>query len=150
MSEANPYNWSNDVLLDALVRVAARAGVSNSGLVIDLSASSDVSQLHYLKGVMLARLHGKQLPFNLGDAVKPKSGGLVKGRVSDGFCPREASFNEPEKIVKLWYLGNDRWEVGFLKFREDDDDGDRVYRNQGPCIRFDADKFVLDSVPSAT
>lgn len=65
MADYAVYDWPIQRLLSALMNASARAGVSNSGLVVDLSDDNDLYEAHYLKSVVLARFD------NVRPSVKP-------------------------------------------------------------------------------
>ncbi len=64
------YDYTNKELVTAFLDAAARAGVSSSGLVFDLTRDSSVADACYLKGILLSRLDGKKPPFAAGDRAQ--------------------------------------------------------------------------------
>lgn len=147
MSAKWAYDLSNSELLGKLVNVAARAGISGSGLVIDCGSQSYFSDLRYLKGVVLARLEGKKPPFKTGDRVFPVEGKTVTGKCLSTYgrdwWPKDYVFNDSAEVVGIIYLGNDEWEICLKGFCSDFDDGDRFQKGGGPPVRFNAKEFVL-------
>lgn len=108
------YDYTNEKLVDAVCQQAAKAGVSNSRLVLDIMARSHLIELHYLKVVLLSRLDGHQPPALRGDVV------VVTG-VKDSGRPIVYSLNGQSavskgkklEITRTWYLGNGRWAFSF-------------------------------------
>ena len=70
MSKEWAYDYASEKLMEALWRATARAAISNSGLVIDLTGSGNAARATYLHGVILSRLDGKRPPFMPGDKVR--------------------------------------------------------------------------------
>lgn len=64
------YDLDNKRLMNSLLRAAAEAGVSGSGLIMDLSGSDYHTPVIYLKGVVLSRLEGRRPPFAVGDKAR--------------------------------------------------------------------------------
>ena len=89
------YEMDNRTLLKEFWMACARAGVSGSGLVIDVAGPSNAEEARYLKGVLLARLEGKKPPFKRGDVVNPVGGG------------------QPRTIERIHYNGGDQWSLEF-------------------------------------
>lgn len=56
------YDLDDEELLKRLVDAAARAGASNSGGIIDITAGSNLRHSQYLASVMRARLEQAGLP----------------------------------------------------------------------------------------
>jgi len=64
------YDYTHAELVDAFWRTVAKAGVSNSGLAIDIMAGHDRAEASYLRGVLLSRLELQERPFTRGDYVR--------------------------------------------------------------------------------
>jgi hypothetical protein len=103
-------------LVDEFMNACARAGASNSGLVIDFAAGSDRAEAHYLKGVVLARIAGVKPPLRPGRKMIPLSS-LPKGVVSvnydrDSFAHLGINPGEVCKIRRILYVEG-KWQLCF-------------------------------------
>ncbi len=132
------YDISNEELIKRLVKAAAAAGVSGSGLVYDVTAGSNSENLHYLMGVMRARLD---------DAGDPPFMPDQKMRVMREVC---IGYNDPtlEKgrtltIVRVWYVfALERWKWK-LQFKE-------VHPQEGGWSLYEPEPFeVVETAPVA-
>ncbi len=114
----NAYELSNEALLKEFMTACARAGTSNSGLCYDPMAGINLSQAHYLRGVALARIEGKNPPFKPEDKIlctKPDGAYPTSGY---HFSPMRG-WTEPQKVARVYYKGNGIWELeltGHSKF----------------------------------
>ncbi len=106
------YDLTNEELVEKLKSACARAGCSNSGLVIDVMAGSDLEHARYLAGVVLSRLNGKQPPFKSGMTVRVKPGSQAK---TERYNAQEINPDSNYTISKVHYSNNDKW---LLHFRE--------------------------------
>lgn len=89
------YEIPAEELLDRFMRATAQAGVSNSGLVIDVAAGFDHANMRYFRGVVLARMEGKTPPYKSGGKVRVKADGEA----------REVSYRGPELVAKsVWTI----------------------------------------------
>ena len=127
------YEMTNEELLRAFGQACAEAGVSNSGLVIDVMGPVHASEARYLKGAVLARLDGQKPPFSRGDIVQSKSGGEVRAVGYGGLSVT----SKPHEIFRVHYLGNEKW---LLELR------DIPEATRGTPM-FPAEEFVLVPAP---
>lgn len=107
------YDYTNEELVDALGKSAARCGFSNSGLVIDPMAGYDRQEYHYLKGVLLSRLDGEQPPARRGDIVVLGPEGSGRPTLYSIRGNGSVSKGKKLEITRTWYLGNGRWAYSF-------------------------------------
>ena len=105
MTVRTAYEMTNKQLLWVFGQACFQAGVSNSGLVIDMMGPVYESAARYLNGVVLARLDGKSPPFSSGDIVQSKSGEAVRAVGYEGLFV----VSEPHEIFRIHYLGNEKW-----------------------------------------
>ena len=125
---------SGEDLLNVFFRACAQAGISNSGLVMSFSASDDINEASYFKGVVLARLEGAKPPFRRDDVVRLNSDAVVSlWNKKPSFSP-----DEPKKIERIYYTINQRNRERNWLLRLDDGS------------LFDARYFVLASPPMVT
>src|SRR3569832_2801825 len=106
------YEMSDQELLDEFMNACARAGTSNSGLVIDFSAGSDRAEAHYLRGVVLSRIDGEKPPFARGDKVilnQPPAQSVNKVNYS----PRFLKEGEVHEVSRIYYEGKRTWALSF-------------------------------------
>ena len=108
------FDLSNSVLLAELEVSAAKAGMSNSGFIIDVAGPMHAEEYRYLHGVVLSRLDGQIPPFRRGDVVA-----LTQGQISaKTFTGRLASKllsgkGSQHTVWRMWYLGNGAWMMSF-------------------------------------
>jgi hypothetical protein len=110
------YEMTDQELVDEFMDACARAGASNSGLVIDFSAGSDRAEAHYFKGVLLARLAGMKPPLKPGCKMVPLSN-LTRGAVSvnydrDSFARLGINPGEICKVRRILYVEG-KWQLCF-------------------------------------
>ncbi len=110
------YDMTDQELVDEFMNATARAGASNSGLVIDFSAGSDRAEAHYFKGVVLARLAGVKPPLKPGCKMAPLSS-LTRGAVSvnydrDSFAHLGINPGEVCKVRRILYVEG-KWQLSF-------------------------------------
>jgi hypothetical protein len=108
MAEQWAYEMKSEELMEALSRATVRAGISNSGLVIDLTGNNDGAGAFYLYGVVLSRLEGKLPPFKPGDVVimDPKETyycGPVISSSSRHHASGEAAPNVQYEVAAIYY-----------------------------------------------
>lgn len=120
------YDYTDKELVQEFTQATARAGTSNSGLVIDFMAGSHRAEAYYLQGVLLARLAGVKPAFNRNETVKliqPNMAGHVpsENSVSSEYSDHRytTTFNYPKEkefvtIERIWYI-KDKW---YLQFKE--------------------------------
>ncbi|MEK7138002.1 MAG: hypothetical protein AAB787_00690 [Patescibacteria group bacterium] len=119
------YDYSNEELVHAFSKAVARAGVSNSGLVIDIMAGQDRSEAIYLRGVLLSRLDGKERPFTQGDRVRLSEHArhYVASRNTGGesyYSRGKAETGKTYEVFRTFYEGSGEWSIYFV--------GDEEYR----------------------
>ena len=101
-------------LLSVFMNACARAGVSSSGLVIDLSGSDDLGNAHYLRGVIHARIDRATPPFHPRDRVKAKTPTVTPSPSNNWERDRRPrDIKEVLTVAKVFYLGNRGWDVSF-------------------------------------
>jgi len=115
MAEKTAYEASNSELVDRFMEACARAGVSNSGLCIDMLAGADVVQMNYLKGAILARLDGQKPPFAPGTKVRVKDGVALPIRAKHYDAP-DLKGEQTYTIDRVWY--NSIWYLTFLEMAD--------------------------------
>ena len=126
------YDWPNEKLVEYFMDACARAGISNSGLVIDFMAGSNFDEAHYIKGIILSRLDGKTPSFKRNDVVVIKANiRTISAKQSRG---PDIGHNKNFTIWRVHY-DNGRWFLEFEGIR-----GDR-----GTAL-YDAEKFELDKL----
>ncbi len=100
-----PYEYDDTKLVNAFMLAATKAGASNSGLVIDIMAGSNLEDLHYLKGCMLARLAGVKPEFTPGQLVHVSEDKKVQGKKLDGYGYDITPLSTGTYTVrKVWYM----------------------------------------------
>jgi hypothetical protein len=105
------YEISDVELTNKLIQTAAKAGTATSGLIIDIMGSVHVTNLHYYKGCILARLAGLKPEIQPGIVVSIPAGKTVMGSGLDGF-----SFGIPVlptgdyAVERVWYF-KDKWHL---------------------------------------
>lgn len=106
----NPFNWSNDQLVQAMANACARAGRSNSGLCIDVGAPYDMQEATFLKSVVLAKLDGANPPFSPGEKVS-----LQKGCSGWSMEGRNINPSDVLTVRRLFYKekGGSDWHIQF-------------------------------------
>lgn len=122
MSRKWAYEYTDEELVEALIRAAAEAGFSNSGLVISPASGIHRERLNYLKGVTVARLEGESPP------IKPVSVVTLKDRHSSGaenFRSPDAEKNKEYTVRRVCYKRS-KW---YLSFVEGDRDAKYPYEN---------------------
>lgn len=144
----NPYSWDTIRLLNEFMNACAKAGISHSGLVIDLSVGTELSRAHNLRGVVHARIDGVTPPVQPGDKVKPNKKTIAPSS-SNGW---ERSRNEralPKilTVKTVHYVGNDCWEFMFQEVNDATADTESSYYEEGPRswhvpLRFKAEDFT--------
>jgi hypothetical protein len=113
------YNWPPAKLLDTFMQASARAGVSGSGLVIDLSSGTHSADATYLKGVLLARLEGAVPELKPGDKVRATSSLLRPLTMGDWrVWISSRNVKGDLTISKILYLGNKSWAYQFKEENE--------------------------------
>jgi hypothetical protein len=136
------YNLSNEKLMHALWEATVRAGISGSGLVIDLSGSDYGTTASYLYGVTLSRLDGKTPPLKPGDKVRmdPKetyrcgSAIIVGGRYQSGAVDKDTEYEVSRvsyvNIFRYPYEGGNKysWVISFTD--------EKLNKCQFPAERF--------------
>lgn len=131
------YEMTNEGLIQAFARACAEAGLSSSGLVIDLMGPAHASEARYLKSVLLARLEGQKPPFSRGDVVHSKSGASIRA-VEYGTLSATPG---PHEILRIHYEGNGKW---LLEIRDIPEGTEGTWGTP----KFPAEEFVL--VPALT
>lgn len=109
------YDCSNTELVDEFWRAVARAGVSNSGLVIDTMAGSDRAEDLYFRGVLLSRLEGKERPFIRGDRVQllsSKSGYSCSVNRYD-YSRGSVEHGKVYEVSRTFYENDGKWSLIF-------------------------------------
>lgn len=129
------YEMTNEELLREFGQACAEAGLSNSGLVIDVMGPVHVGEARYLKGVVLARLDGQKPPFSCEDVVQSKSGGEVRAVGYGGLFAISGS----HEIFRVHYLGNEKW---LMELRD-------IPEATRGTLMFPAEEFILVPVPTA-
>jgi hypothetical protein len=125
----NPYAWNNEKLVHEFMHATAKSANANSGLVIDVTGPIHAKRVHYLKGVLLARLDGKQPPFSPGAALRIKHGARVGGV---WWVPQLSHDNQYTVMQVLYEDG--KWLMTFKGVSEHERYGTPAY---------DADAFEL-------
>lgn len=106
------YEMSNRELVNDFANACARAGISGSGLVIDCAAGYNFSEMHYLRGVMLARLEGKTPPFKRDDVVEVNKD--FASSINDWkYTTQKLERGTRKKIQRIHYCGGDDWQLEF-------------------------------------
>lgn len=138
MSSENPYEWSNEFVIQAFARACAESGTANSGLVIDICAGMKAERASHLAGVLRARLDAVKPSFKAGDIVKP----IRKARSIDPRFDSMAtlSLDKIYRIRLVWYGGNGKW-----AFTLND-----LESASGPDPKYNADDFSSVPVETAT
>jgi len=110
------YEMSDQELVEAFMNACARAGASNSGLVIDFSAPSDRAEAHYLKGVVLARLAGVKPLLRRGARVQVNqahSGGVRSTNYDrESYSYHKIEPGSMHEITRVHYMDG-KWELSF-------------------------------------
>lgn len=130
----SPYLLSNTDLLNTFMRACSRAGASNNGMVIDFMAPYDAQYAQYLKGVVLARIDGKQPPFTEGSIV------VLSGQdplLDDIYLKAPITPGTHLAINQVHYLGNNQWRLVFKGI-------DPAYDGRIPIYK--PDRFTLVEV----
>ena len=133
----DPFTLTNGELVHELVNASARAGVSGSGLVIDLSGSDDLNRARYLQRVVLARLDFKAPPFKPGDKVQAKDPKVIPSdRNQYPRCRNKRDFSSPVTIKEVHYFGLGyhgelRWDVIFAERNDVTCDKESYYDQDG-------------------
>lgn len=144
----NPYTLSNKQLLDKFANTCARAGISNSGFMIDATGPSRARYAQYLKNVVLSRMDGKKPPFNPGDTVETKSESDEQIRPIDGnhgffTCYDPAALmarGSSYKISEIYYRPSETESEWWLRFRS-------LGENHNAFWLYRATHFSLVAVP---
>lgn len=111
MSQKTAYDYSNEELVREFWVTCAKAGVSNSGLVIDVGAGSHMEQAQYMGGIVLSRLEGKTLPFKRGDVVRAKP--EIKLVYPHQYWGSEIGSGRSYEVKRVHYYVGGKW---FLEF----------------------------------
>jgi hypothetical protein len=127
----NPYELSPIDLVGKLIDVAAWAGTSNSGLVIDPMASFDLENVIFWKGVVVARLQGLKPPFAYHQNVALK----IKQRKID-------SYDLHGHYAKMIELNRDSYEVRDIRYFYNSNRWLIKLRGEAE-LYFDPDHFIL-------
>jgi hypothetical protein len=151
----NPYEWETQRLLSEFMNACAKAGTSNSGLVISFSAASDLQDAHCLRGVVLARIDGVKPQIKPGDQVKPVQDNDINPAPSNGYnSSRSRARKLPDVLTveSVRYMGGDRWELVFKERNDATCDTDSEYAEDGGRtwyvpLRFRAEDFELLTTP---
>ena len=112
------YDYSRAELVDAFWRTVAKAGVSNSGLAIDIMAGHDRAEASYLRGVLLSRLELQERPFTRGDYVrlsKSDSRCIVSSvnPYGDYYTHGRAEPGKTYVVARTIYEGAGKWSLCF-------------------------------------
>lgn len=129
MAEKTVYEIEPEELVKKFRDMAAQAGISGSGLVIDFAAGYTFLEASYLEGAVLARIEGVQPPFSPGMLLKPKD-----GKVQGYGRPKSIEVEEIVTVGRVFYEGRGRWTMelrGLEKFSEQGRSFDRY-----PCEQF--------------
>ena len=126
------YDWPNEKLINAYAEACMRAGVSNSGLVIDFMSGTNHEEARYLRGVILSRLDGKTQSFRRDDVVVIKTD--IRTVSAKQYWGLALGHNKNFTIWRIHY-DNGRW---FLEFRG-------IRGDRGAAL-YDAEKFELDEL----
>ena len=126
------YDWPNEKLINGYAETCMRAGVSNSGLVIDFMAGSNHEEARYLRGVILSRLDGKTQSFKRNDVVVIKAD--IRTVSSKQYWGPTLGHNNNFTIRRVHY-DNGKW---FLEF-------EGIRCDEGIPL-YDAEKFELDEL----
>jgi hypothetical protein len=106
------YDYTHMELVDAFVRAVAKAGVANSGLVIEIMGPHHAREARYLRGVLLARLEGQERPFTKGDRVRLKTRLAVSSVNYDGgYYRREVHAGKEYAVSRVFYDGIGKWSI---------------------------------------
>ncbi len=121
------YDYTHTELVDAFYRAVARAGVSSSGLAIDIMAGHDRAEAFYFRGVLLSRLEGQKRPFTRGNHVKLDSRGIVRSVNTSGeyYARGQAEPGKTYEVTRTFYEGSGKWS---LCLRDPMDDEPYRYR----------------------
>jgi len=140
-------------LLGKLTAACAKAGLSNSNLVIDFGAGRDAEEVDYLQSAMLARTDQVSPPFQPGYRVKAKKKMVAPDR-SNGY--RRSSHPRELKgtltIEKVFYRGDKGWALRFVERTKATADTESEYAEDGGeswwvPLDFPAEDFELAHEP---
>lgn len=111
------YDYTNTELLSWFWGYVVKAGVSNSGFVVDPAAGHYLAEARYLRGVLLSRLERKERPFTRGDIVKiskraPSNISSVN-KSGEGNSYRQVGRSDTCEITRVIYSGSDKWLLVF-------------------------------------
>ena len=119
------FDIGHDDLVGLLVVAAVKAGAATSGGVFDPTGPTRVVELRHLRGIVLARLEGKNPPpFRPGDKVSLKEtnhGRTIHARDFEGFSTSSKTLkgNGPFVIYRIWYYG-EKWSLSLLSPERDE------------------------------
>lgn len=134
-TEPTSYEISDADLINKFMHAAARAGASNSGLVIDIMASVYLEDLHYLKGCMLARLAGIKPEIQPGTTVSIPADKTVPGINLQGWSFHVSPLAEGSyTVVRVWYF-KEKWYLELFGQKS----------KEGGIALFPADQFVMST-----
>ena len=112
--------WAYDMpaaqLVNELIHSAARASVSGSGLVIDMTGPFHAAETRYLVGVVVSKLEGKTPPFRWG--VKVRATRRVTSSCRNWSQTIEASA-KTFTIARIYYHSS-RWLLSFEEIQDGD------------------------------
>jgi len=104
--EKTAYEIDHTELVNKFRKAAAQAGVSTSGLVIDMGGGYNVLNANYLQGAVIARIEGVQPPFSPDNRLRPKDKEI---RCYD--TPRVIGKEEVVTVKRVYYEGSGKWTV---------------------------------------
>ena len=105
MKEKTSYEVSNEELVERVIKAAAQAGTSTSGLVMDIMAGTKIENLHYLKGCLLARLDDAKPTIQPSDKALLDADMVVKGCDLCGHSLAVPELKKGEYTVnRVWYF----------------------------------------------
>lgn len=122
----NAYRTSIDELIDRLVAVAVRITEEKRTLCFGARAKADQKDFLYLRGVIHARIDGRDPPYEVGDRVFGAGDQPIRGLMPG------CKLLDPDAewtIERVWYIGGS-W---YLEVRSDDP---LVYTQRYPARSF--------------
>lgn len=110
----NPFKMEDVLLVNRFMNICTQAGISRSGLCLDIAANTKLREAHLFKAAVLARIEGVTPPFEAGNKVK-----IAKNRCFSAAAKGwRGTRIEPGIIVTvdgIFYEGKGKW---FLDFKE--------------------------------
>jgi hypothetical protein len=108
----SPFDMEALELVNRFMNACAEAGISRSGLCIDVAAGIKLRKAHLLKAAVLARIEGATPPFKTGDKVKVAQNQCFSAK-AEGW---KGARVEPRMILTvngIFYEGNGKWLLDF-------------------------------------